>query len=219
SSDWVVHNGHYSILEPFVRDTRRLAAEVRKYGEYVVDAISFSQSLPVADDLRRADIALRRLHGTLILSQAHFNSIQEARWLEDTGYHYMPFFDGFGTRSFFAMLRERHGLELDWQDWTSALVHMAIPFAESRVIVVAPDNHAISPEVLAAGQARGVEIAAIPLSCFPAEQLRRLSHQHFVRPVDNTGQRFPKYAEQAIGESQDLNRELVPPHLLNYGLN
>ena len=145
-----------------------------------------------------AGISQRILRGIVIFIPAHFTAPQEAKWMESTDYAGNPFVAGPGFGTLAQHFSQRHGVDLDPIDWPTSMVRMAIPYATSRVNVIAPDGFALPRLVQDEARKSGIEVRLVPHSNFPRQQLLTASKQYIATPISEEGFKFSEYVEHCL---------------------
>jgi len=199
---------------PYFRDEAlwRRAADP---GGWLTTVIAFGVGSEPVPELSRWGIDRARFRGLTMYLPMHFMADQDCAAAETLGLRRTPVIPG-DILDFF---REQHGLLLGAADWPTALVRMAIPYADRAVTVVAPDGFRLPSIVFseAARRPRPIQIAVVPLSCFPREQVARTAEAITAPVVEEGGtQHFPESIERLLGERADTYGHLVPASLLHY---
>jgi hypothetical protein len=219
SSTWRMHDVNLEYMyHDHVKNGDLLKRIIREKGRYAVSAINFGSFSPIPGGHSRGRINLYVIAGIVVFMPVYFNGIQEARWLEDTGYQRNPLHGGGDFSRFKASFKARYGIELSLQDWQNSLIRMAIPFAAKRLVVIAPDGFTPSPAAHAEAGQKGVAIRLVPHSTFPRGQLHKASRQYCVEPLDKEGLRFPSWAQSIVADRIDAHKPLMPSDLLEYGM-
>jgi hypothetical protein len=95
---------------------------------------------------------------------------------------------------------------------------MALPFTREFLTVAMPDDCVIRPEIFVRARRLGVRVSRVPLSLFPPAQIERLTTCHMVPALAAEPEMlYSESVEQAIGESQRKNSDIVPPEWLRFG--
>ena len=199
-----------------VADKERLAQVIEERGDYLVEAVVFGEEAPVPFGMRQHVQTLETLHGTVYFTLANWNALLEARFLEETHYQRCPILSSLAFAHLVGSYRLRHGVELDPDDWPGTLVRLAIPYADDRVLVVAPDGYRPAPSLLAEAGRRGVELVVAPHSCFPRELIQKARVQYGVTAEDKDGLRYPAELTRLLGEAPDSYSALLPRRLVDY---
>ena len=215
---WVMHEVGLSHMHTeHVSDHGMFTRAIKEKGDYAVSAINFSEPSDRYAEKREFTIKQDILKGITVFIPVYFNGVQEARWLEDTGYEKNPMYSGGGILGFMRWFHNTFDIDLCTTQWPESLIRMAIPFAEKELRVVAPDGYYPSGLVYAEANARGINIELLPHSLFPGDQIEKASHQYCLTPLDKEGRRFPKAALQMLDMDIDSYKKLMPDNLLNYG--
>ena len=211
-ASWGVYGWHLSACKKFVRDPERLEQVRRKKGGEFVAGISYG-----AREEYHRGITKQILKGVSFYIPPHFLTDQEGRWMEHTDYRCTPFYGGGGFFSLAGMFQERYGFDPRNGPWPVSLVRMAVPYAHSRVTVIAPDGFRLPSVVFQEARRRRVDVNVVPLSCFPREQLQKVRTKYLVPMADQDMSVYPQDAERVLGEPITTHRHLVPKHILHFG--
>ncbi len=222
-SDWILYGEDVELFlkNGYARDPDRMRRKAEELGEIVVDGVGFgTRDYPPE---YHGEVRRYAMRGFVFFIPPHLTAEQDAIWVENS-YERCPLIPGAGfwgdrMEPLAHTLRLRYGIELDLSDWPSALVLMALPYAQDTgVTVVAPDGFALPRTVLAEAARRRVEVKLVPLSYFPRDQVRRIATNYVVPTTpDAPGVGFPREIQELIGEPATTNKRLIPPWLADYG--
>jgi hypothetical protein len=141
------------------------------------------------------------------------NSLQAARWLEESGYAGCPILRSGSVNSLFDYYRQEHNLYLKWDQWVGSLIQIALPFAKRRVLIMAPNQQAIPAPVFAEARARRIKLEFLPLSQFSTARIDAIRHQYLVRPKDADSMEYSDELRAAFGEPPEKHLDLLPQQI------
>ncbi|MBC8459567.1 MAG: hypothetical protein H8D67_16375 [Deltaproteobacteria bacterium] len=203
-------------MEKHIRDKLVYQQIVTKYGREMVSIVAYGKA--IEENPAAIDAGLRCDHysGITIFQPICWTNKQFARWAEMTGYARTPFCSGIGELH--ALYRQRYHINIKALHWTTALILLAVPFAEEFLTVVIPAEYEIDKVVFAAATRYGVQVRFVPLQRFLQADLDRLSRCHMVpalsvEPICT----YAKEIERYIGEKQTDYLDLVPKVLTDFG--
>jgi hypothetical protein len=211
-------------MKRYVKDPGRLDQFRERIGRKMIALVAYGdlRIKTGASDLN-PEVRSDRLHGITLYQPIPWSARQFARWAESTNYRRNPYshsntLSQCVTGGLTGLFREKHGVTIGEHHWTTTLVLMAIPFARNIVTVVVPDGYQIEPSVFAMAQRSRVEVCRVPLSMFSQPELERLSLNYMAPAIVRKPRCvFSESIEQAIGESQTDNRDMVPEAILEFG--
>lgn len=211
-------------MEGYVKDRDRLDQVREKIGSKMTALIAYGdlRIKTGASDLN-PEVRSDRFHGITLYQPTPWSARQFSTWGESTNYRCNPYSHSNTLREgvtsgLTALFREKHGVTIGEHHWTTTLILMAIPFARNVVTVVVPDGYQIEPSVSAMAQRYRVEVCRAPLSMFSQQELERLSLNYMAPAIVRKPRCvFSDSIEQAIGESQNDNRDIVPEAILEFG--
>jgi hypothetical protein len=207
-----------------VRDPESLDHVRRKKGHKMIALIGYGD-LYVTTKASKAGAMVRsdRYHGILIYQPICWTKKQFAHWVELTACTRNPFCDrnelGINALSDLATyFKKEHGIRIGELDWETTLMLFAIPFAKDKITVVTPLNYQIRPVVFERAKRYGIEVSTAPLALFSQEERERVSLNHMAPALTMEPECiFSKSVEEAIGEPQTANRDLVPQSWIDFG--
>ncbi|MEK6259786.1 MAG: hypothetical protein AABP62_14300 [Planctomycetota bacterium] len=126
-----------------------------------------------------------------------------AEWAVKTNLESNPVLSFANSHALHTFYKHKFQLDLGDSPWHVALVRMAIPFARRAVTIVTPDGYTFPPQVYEEAARRQVELRVVPLSYFPTESLRTISHIYWL---------------PTLGRNKDdeYNLPIYPPHVLRH---
>jgi len=222
--NWTVLQEPLYLMEEHVRNKSALRKTAEERGAYMVVSISRGKTEyrnPIAE--AGAVVESKRLSGIAIFLPPSFNHRQAGRWAEMTGYRRNPFFNycslGRGNGcDLTAFYRNKHGIEIGKQHWTTTLILMALPFAKDYLTIVIPEDYQMDKTVMERAKTYGIAVRAIKLSLFKGKYVERLSLSQMATVVSHEPHCiYPRAVEEFIGEPQTQNRDLVQSDWLNFG--
>lgn len=191
----------------------------RQYGDRFVAAIYFSERRATDPRLARCPhISSVKLHwGAVVFGNPCLNAHQSARWVEEGldamaehGFRRCPVLAYSDISSFQQAFHSRYAIQLDLDNWTDALIRIAIQYAQRRTVVIAPSYNVFSPHAKMEARARGVSLDFHPLSHFSAERISAVRKQYSVHPIDDEATQWPEEVIELLGEKSDAHLELLP---------
>ncbi len=197
---------------------------IKKQGDKMVALIGYGNRNIECPDNR---ISGNKFAGLILFQPICWNNIQFARWGETTAYRRNPiaeniFLDSKYSSELKSIFQSTLGLELPTEniDWKTSLILMAIPFSRGVVTLVAPRSCRISPMVNKIAKQMNVHIARTDLDNYPPARRRRLSLNYMAPSICSDPETiFEPWVGEALGESPTDNRELVPAHWRDFGIN
>jgi hypothetical protein len=203
-------------MEKHIRDKLVYQQIVTKYGRKMVSIVAYGKAIeenPAAID---AGLSCDHYSGIAIFQPICWTNKQFARWAEMTGYARTPFCSGIDELH--ALYRQRYHINIKALHWTTALILLAVPFAEEFLTVVIPAEYEIDKVVFAAATRYGVQVRFVPLQRFLQADLDRLSRCHMVPALSvEPTCTYAKEIERYIGEKQTDYLDLVPKVLTDFG--
>jgi hypothetical protein len=197
-------------IRAWVRDTVRFDEVTRRKGDAFVTSMHYYACREPRCTLRPHVDSVRYLYGVVAFGSPSLSPPQAARWLEASGYATCPVVRWGGAGSVFEHFRREHNLHLDAAQWPQSLVRMAIPYAQRRVIIMAPPGYTLSAPLFREAGARGIALELLPLSHFPAERVAAMRHQYLVHARDANKLDYGTELPAALGESPGSHLELLP---------
>jgi hypothetical protein len=156
------------------------------------------------------------LEGITIFGNPCMNARQSAQWVEDNDFTCCPVS---GSVTFTGLSRDyksRYHMDIDPDDWQTALIQFAIPIAKERVVVVvAPSNFQLSRKLISEAKRMKKDLALVPLTSFPTAKISEVRKRHSARSSDPDGCKFPRETEIALGQSAEKYRNLLPVYMQN----
>ena len=126
-----------------------------------------------------------------------------AEWAVKTKLECNPVLSSTSPRDLYEFYRNKFQIDLSSSPWHVALVRMAIPFARKAVTIVTPDGYSLPSLVYDEATRRQVELRVVPLSYFPTESLRIISHIYWLPTVGRN-------------KNDEFNLPIYPPHVLRH---
>jgi hypothetical protein len=201
----------------FVRNKAAFDVVTDAHGSTFIGNIILAESQPLPDRLAPLVRRVRTFLGSVVFGNPCLTERQSAEWLELTGYTGCPITQFAALDSLVQMYRERHHIEIDPDNWTSALVRFAIPCAtRGRVVVIAPDHYSLDSGLIQEAHARSVEIVVLPSSYFAADWIDKVRTQYTVAVHDELGESYPPALEELLNERIDEGLDMLPPEFHRY---
>jgi hypothetical protein len=207
-----------------VRDPESLD-HVRKHrGSKMIALIGYGDlSIKTGASAKNSRIRSDHYYGILLYQPICWTKKQFSHWVEFSQYRRNPFSDrnelfGAGVQDLAGLFQEKHGIRTNEFDWPTTLMLMAIPYAKEAVTIVIPPDFQVHPAVYAKARKHRVEVSVSSLSLFRQEELNRLAINHMAPAVEFEPQcLFSKSIEDAMGEKQTENQDLVPESWRDFG--
>ena len=180
-----------------------------------LESLSYGTELPTPPEMEHWVYGQRLLYGAVRFGNPCVNFYQSSVWLEKGRFKAAPIVSGSsGIAAATEMYRQRHGLEIDPDDWANALILLALPYATAtrRVAVVCPRTLSIGAQVRHEAKVRGVELVRIPLTHFSNERIERVRRQWSVAAGPG-GKTFPPELERLLGQKESAYADLLPPQI------
>ena len=203
----------------YVKNPVRLKKIISEKGEFSVGGVSFAENRRdnLSETVAQAGVDAELLYGLVVFVPFHFNAVQEARWIEASGYERNPILAHNTISNCVHMYQKRHGFYLDENDWPTFLVCMALPYTKHTVTVIAPEHFTIHPKAMNEAKRRAISINYVPISYFPGNIIRRAERQYLIKTIDKEGRVYPDYAERLLNEKKDAFRDYLPKYYREYG--
>jgi hypothetical protein len=223
-ADWTALYEDCNWMRKYVQDRESFNRVREEKGNKMIALIGYGD-LHVNTGASKMNQGIRtdRYYGILIYQPICWARNQFARWAEVTRYRRNPFCQrSFLLGTCFSDLKAGFEKELDIRfrefDWPTTLMLFGIPFGKDVLTVVVPDSYRIHPVVYEKAKKHGLEVCTASLASFNPKEIARLPVNYMVPAAVNDPRCiFPKSIEDAIGESQDDNRDLVPQDWLEFG--
>lgn len=221
--DWQVLHVHFSDMESYVRDRPHFDSVRSSFGSYMVAVIAYAKrNVNKAEEMKKAGISVDQHKGVIIYQPLAWTNEQFARWLEHTGYRRNLVCrrsnrgsDELELRHF---LTTNHGIDMKEHHWSTILVMLAIPFARNVLPVVIPRGYQIERAAYEMAAKYGVGLSPISIANFAPGDVEKLNTCYLVPVITNDPQCvYSEEIEEAIGEKQTSNWEMVPKEILEFG--
>ena len=218
-AEWATFGLSLSGIEKYATDKARFAEVRHRRAERMVCAAVYRARSPSKTRLvkdRRID--LEEIRGLVLFDPICWKLRQFAAWLEATDFRRNPFADSADSLLRQARIDGGAGKAESDDDWRTTLAMTALPYSRQRLVIVAPDDFVPTRRLVSAAAQRGVKVSHVPHSTFDAVHIERLKWCHMT-PLDQVEPNYlyPRWVEEAIGESQDLYRDAVPAEWLHFG--
>jgi hypothetical protein len=221
--NWAVLFEPFSTMEKYISDHSRFNYIKKEEGHKMVSFIGYGDTHK-RDHVTALDprIRLDLYRGLLLFHPICWTRQQFAQWFEVEGYKRSPICRANGLHSLFGSdlkdkYYQRHDIRINEYNWSTALILMAIPFADRTVTVVAPDDYTFEPVVLKKAKKFGVDLWRCSLNEFSKDRKKRMSINYML-PILRLDPKcvYPKNYEKAIGEKLSDYEELVPLQWKNF---
>lgn len=177
-------------------------------GSNFVCSVYLAKDEMVPDILRDVVMESQCIQGTVTFGNPCAHVKQSALWLGLMEFRVGPVMRSHGMDKLLEFYDAEHQMEIDLNDWSTSLVRLAIPYARSRVIVVAPDNFSISPEIKEEAKKHQIVIEVVPLSFFSNQRIREVQMKYSVL-AGNDGLQLTREHELLLGP-KDRHLDLLP---------
>jgi len=215
-SDWKMLFEPSRYMAKHIRDKLAYQRIVTKHGREMVSIVAYGKAIEGNTAAIEAGLRCDHYSGISIFQPICWTNKQFARWTEMTGYARTPFCSGIGELH--ALYRQRYHINIKDLHWTTALIMLAIPFAEEFLAVVIPAEYEIDKVVFAEATRCGVQVRTVPLQRFLQADLDRISRCHMVPALSvEPTCTYAKEIERSIGEKQTDYLDLVPKVLTDFG--
>ena len=175
-------------------------------------------------DMQQAGVSSLLLRGLTVFSPVFPSNRQYTRWVERTTCRHNPLFTTSNLRGLPPPLAQNSVRTLGHvpgeQRWQDEMVAMALPFAGSRLTVVAPQGFRTHSAVQETARKLGKEITIVRLESFAPDEIDRIKKIHSVLGTHDENDGRTQYAASAnnvIGESRDQYRDRVPAKWRSFG--
>jgi hypothetical protein len=182
-------------------------------GRAITPGIGYVRDTPVPDHLRGLVVSSYELKGITIFGNPCLDSVQEGNFLAETEFRRCPVARTGGLHGLLQMYRERLDLRIDLEDWPTALILFAIPYAQRFVTLIVPDHYMIQHVVRQAASRFRIRLSTVPLSQFPADQMREVRTRIEVYASDKLGTIYDEELERRTGQKKDDHLDRLPARL------
>jgi len=226
SGDWIMAFEFCEWLRDHVASKDKIDSVAEERGKKMVTFVCYGDERTDCGVSNKKDHRVRcdKYYGVILFSPICWSTAQFAQWNEMTGYSRNPFVD-YGSIDLLlreaGMRKDAHGqtysIDIDEEQWPSAMISLALPFASRSITVIAPDDYQI-PAIVHERSARfGIKLNIVFLNNFLKKDLKRLSRGYFAPAVTPRPMAvFDASIEKAIGESQHEYQELVPDWIKSF---
>ena len=212
-------NPHWTLLmggtnmENHIKDKQKYDKIVNQYGSYFISSISLTQKAETPAHLKPFINSISLIKAVTAFGSPCMNANQGAAWVEDNDFQCCPVLPYSGFDLLIDDYKNRFQMDLSNDDWQTALIRFAIPYARERVVIVAPEGYRISAGIHAEAKRRRISLSVMPLTYFPAERIAEMRKRVMVDALDSDGFNFSPEIETALGQKANQYFELLPPYM------
>ncbi len=198
-------------------DPRELDSIATELGSHYLAGMTYGGSEQCAQRHQRAGIDFKiRLSGVVYFIPPTCSESEDLEWMRQGDYQNVPIVPGSDIDALVSLYKERYTLDLNPEDWISTMIGLAIPYAQTTVVVVTPRGFVLDRSLTRAARKMGKSIALVPLSYFSDSVVKRLQTNYGVRRQETPmGDIFDPLAVRLLGEEPDCYRHHVPDWLCN----
>ncbi len=209
---WSLLIGGSSIGDHVV-DKDKFREIVDEKGDQFIATISYEHSYKMPESQGKILDSATQLSGVTVFGNPCINSIQAAAWVESADYRCCPIVQYSSISNLVREYAKSHNMEIDLDDWQSALIRFAIPFVKERLVIIAPDHFILPPLIRQQANARNITVSVLPLSYFPKEKINEIRQRISVRSLDRDGCHFAAEVEFELGQAPDTYFDLLPAYM------
>jgi hypothetical protein len=202
-----------SSLGNHVKNKDRYNEIVHKSGSNFISSISVTYDLDIPARLKHHVESISMLRGITAFGSPCINSRQGAQWVEDNDYQCCPILRYSGFELLLENYKQLHQMDITADEWQTALIRFALPYAKERVVVIAPERYRISARLYAEAKQKKISLAVIPLNYFPAAKIAEMRQRVMVNALDSDGCTFPREVEAALGQQANQYMEMLPLYM------
>ncbi len=199
-----------SNIGDYVRNPSHFEKVVSEFGEYFISSLTYGSRIPVYEKGPFHPDSVDLLHGITLYGDPCLNAVTGARWVENSNYRCCPVLRNMNFSSLNDFYRRTHHIDLESENWQTALILAAIPFASDNLVVIAPDGFIPDSKVKALAARLHVQLRLLPVSHFPADRINQMRKRVLVRSIDGDGLQYAAETEMILGQKQDSFMELLP---------
>jgi hypothetical protein len=200
-------------LGKYIKNKSRYEKIVNQYGSSFISSISTTSQMETPAHLKPYIGSISLINGLTAFGSPCMNAYQGAEWVEDNDFQCCPVLPFISFNALIEDYQNRHHMDMSNDDWQTALIRFAIPYAREQVVIVAPDGYRISPSLHAESKRKRISLSVIPLTYFPAERVAEMRKRVFVSALDSDGLNFSPEIEKALGQKANQFFELLPPYM------
>ncbi|MCU7809786.1 MAG: hypothetical protein KZQ77_00915 [Candidatus Thiodiazotropha sp. (ex Notomyrtea botanica)] len=196
-------------------DPRVLESLVAESGENYLAGMTYGTSEQCEDQYQRAGIELKlQLKGVVYFIPPICSESEDLEWMRQADFRNVPIVPKTDIKSIVEVYRNRYQVKFDRENWVSTMIGLAIPYARSSVIVVAPHGFMPDQSVMRVARKLGKSIALVPSGHFSDSVIKRLQTNYGVHRRDTpAGEVFSSLAMRLLGDDPDSYRDMVPDWL------
>ncbi len=219
SADWTAYTESLYKLKEHCKarnvDARKLDSIAQKLGSKYIAGMTYGSSESCASHYQRMGIEMKfQLAGVIYFIPPICNESEDLEWMRQGDFLNLPIVPESDIGALVKVYHDRYKIELKPEDWISTMIGLAIPFARSNVVVVAPRGFTPSLSLVRAAGKLGKNIALVPLSHFSDSVIKLLQKNYGVyRQETPLGDIFNPLAIRMLGKEPDSYRNQVPDWL------
>jgi hypothetical protein len=212
SSYWTLLMGGTN-MGKHVKNKLRYKQIVNQFGSYFISSISKTYQVKTPEYLKPYVNSISLIKGVTAFGNPCMNAHQGAEWVEDNDFQCCPVLPYSGYDYLIEDYRNRYQMDMSKDDWQTALIRFAIPYAKERVVIVAPEGYKLTAKLHTEAKRRRISLSVMPLSYFPAERIAEMRKRVIVSALDSDGFHFSHEIETALGQRANQFFELLPPYM------
>ncbi len=202
-ADWEILQAWSNFTEHIkYQDKKTLMLDViSRYGSHFVASVHLTHPEILEERFTPWVTSKKLLYGSILFGNPCINAFQSARWLEENDFMCCPIIPSTEKSYLGEFYLNQYNMSLNFEDWQNTLIRMALPFANERVIVVAPDYFRLPSSIRQEAVEFHKKIGIIPLSQFSADRIIEMRIRYSVRPTNSDATEFPQELENLLGDS------------------
>ncbi len=216
---WELGAAGNASLRDYIESTEltRFDKKVNNFGYYFIGSVAIENSVSVPDHLQNVVVYMKELIGYITFGNPCAHVKQSVEWLKSTHYNTCPTIQNLSMIKLLEFYKIHHNTIINHDKWASTLVRLAIPYASSRVIIVAPEN--FNPDLISCQEAqkKNIDLDIVPLSFFSDDKINRLRKRYAVYGGPD-GLKYSKKVKDLLGPS-DKYIEMLPARMQRQAYN
>jgi len=212
SSYWTLLMGGTN-MGKHIRNKSRYEKIVNQSGSYFISSISKTSPIETPAHLKPYVDSTTLINAVTVFGSPCMNAHQGAEWCEDNDFQCCPVLPYSGYDYLIEHYQNRFQMDMSKDDWKTALIRFAIPYAKERVVVVAPVGYRIPASINTEAKRRRISLSILPLNYFPAERVAEMRKRVIVNALDSDGFNFSPEVEAALGQKANQYFELLPLYM------
>jgi hypothetical protein len=196
-----------------VKNKERFYDVVSNSGSNFISSISRTYNMEVPAHLKHYVESISILKGIIAFGNPCINASQGAQWVEDNDFQCCPVLPNTGFHLLIDYYKQHYQMDMSKDDWKTALLRFALPYARKRVVVIAPVGYRISNKLYEEAKRKKICLSILPLNYFPEARITEMRQRLMVRALDSDGYTFSHEVEEALGQRSDKYLELLPLYM------